>query len=67
MKRKTSYNVVGSFAFFVFVRHTAHCLLLLLSCMLYVIKKHCPEEAHLNWWVKHLLIIKFTRRSNLSV
>ena len=29
-----SYNVMVSFAFFVFVRHTAHCFLLLVSCML---------------------------------
>ena len=41
-----SYNVMVSFAFFVFVRHTAHCFLLLVSCMLYVVKKHCPEEVH---------------------
>jgi len=27
-----SYNVMVSFAFFVFVRHTAHCFLLLVSC-----------------------------------
>jgi len=33
-----SYNVMVSFAFFVFVRHTAHCFLLLVSCMLYVVK-----------------------------
>ena len=26
------YNVMVSFAFFVFVRHTAHCFLLLVSC-----------------------------------
>ena len=43
-----SYNMMVSFAFFVFVRHTAHCFLLLVSCMSYVVKKHCPEEAHLN-------------------
>ena len=61
-----SYNVMDSFAFFVFVRHTAHCFLLLVSCMLYVVKKHCPEEAHLNRWAKRRLIIKTTRRSNLS-
>ena len=61
-----SYNVMVSFAFFVFVRHTAHCFLLLVSCMLYVVKKHCPEEAHLNRWAKHRLIIKITKRSNLS-
>ena len=30
-----SYNVMVSFVFFVFVRHTAHCFLLLVSCMLY--------------------------------
>ena len=52
-----SYNVMVSFAFFVFVRHTAHCLLLV-SCMLYVVKKHCPEEAHVNTWAKRWLIIK---------
>jgi len=50
--------VMVSFAFFVFVRHTAHCFLLLVSCMLYVVKKHCPEEAHLNRWAKPRLIIK---------
>jgi len=26
--------------------------------MLYVVKKHCPEEAHLNGWAKRRLIIK---------
>jgi len=26
--------------------------------MLYVVKKHCPEEAHLNRWAKRRLIIK---------
>ena len=62
-----SYNVVVSFAFFVFAHHTAHCLLLLVSsCMLYVVKKHCPEEAHLNRWAKRRLILKIARRSNLS-
>jgi len=40
-----SYNVMVSFAFFVFVRHTTHYFLLLVSCMLYVVKKHCHEEA----------------------
>jgi len=34
-----SYDVMVSFTFFVFVRHTAHCFLLLVSCMLYVVKK----------------------------
>ena len=53
-----SYNVMVSFAFFVFVRHSAHCFLLLVSCMLYVVKKHCPEEAQLNRWAKRRLIIK---------
>ena len=47
-----SYNALVGFAFFVFVRHTAHCFLLLVSCMLYVVKKHCPEEVHLNRWAK---------------
>jgi len=61
-----SINMMVSFAFFVFVRHTAHCSLLLVSCMLYVVKKHCPEEAHLNRWAKRRLIIKINRRSNLS-
>jgi len=61
-----SYNVMDSFAFFVFVRHAAHCFLLLVSCMLYVVKKHCPVEAHLNRWAKRRLIIKIARRSNLS-
>ena len=51
-----SYNVMVSFAFLVFVRHTAHCFLLLVSCMLYVVKKHCLEEAHLNRWAKRQLI-----------
>jgi len=47
-----------SFAFFfVFVRHTAHCFWLLVGCMLYVVKKHYPEEAHLNRWAKRRLII----------
>ena len=59
-----SYNVMVSFAFFVFVRHSAHCFLLLVSCMLYVVKKQCPEEAQLNRWAKRRLIIK--NRSNLS-
>jgi len=53
-----SYNVMVSFAFFVFVRHTAHCFLLLVSYMLYVVKKHCPEEAHMDRWAKRRLIIK---------
>jgi len=53
-----SYNVMVSFAVFVFVRHTAHCFLLLVSCMLYVVKKHCPEETHLNRWAKRRLIMK---------
>ena len=61
-----SYNVMVSFAFFVFVHHTAHYFLLLVSCMLYVVKKHCPEEAHLNRWAKRRLIIKITRRTSLS-
>ena len=60
-----SYNVMVSFAFFVFVRHTAHCFLLLVSCMLYVVKKHCPEETHLNRWAKRRLIIKIVRRSTV--
>ena len=42
-----SYNVMASFAFFAFVRHTAHCFLLSVSGMLYLVKKHCPEEASL--------------------
>jgi len=53
-----SYNVVVSFAFFVFVHHIAHCFLLLVSCILYVVNKHCLEEACLNRWVKHLQLIK---------
>jgi len=53
-----SNNVMVSFVFFVFVRHIAHCFLLLASCMLYVVKKHCPEEAHLIRWAKRRLIIK---------
>jgi len=36
------YNVMVSFAFFVFVRHTTHCFLVLVSCMLYVVKKTLP-------------------------
>jgi len=52
------YNVMVSFAFFVIVRHTAHCFLLLVSYMLYVVIKHCPEEAHLNRRAKRRLIIK---------
>ena len=61
-----SYNVMVSFAvFFVFVCHTAHCFLLLVCCILYMVKKHCPEEAHLNRWVKCQLIIKIARRTNL--
>ena len=61
------HNAMVSFAFFIFVRHTAHCFLLLISCMLYMVKKHCPEEAHLNTrWAKCRLIIKIARRSNLS-
>ena len=61
-----SYNMMVSFAFFAFVRHTAHCFLLLESCMLHMVKKHCPEEAQLNRWVKRRLIIKIARRANLS-
>ena len=53
-----SYNVMVSFAFFVFARHTAHCFLLLVSCVLYEVKKHCPGEAHLYRWAKRRLIIK---------
>ena len=37
-----SDNVMVSFAFVVFVRHTAHCFLLLVSCMLYVVEKTLP-------------------------
>ena len=51
-----SYNVMVSFAFFVFVCHTAHCFLLLVCCKLYVVEKHCSEEAHLNRWAKRRLI-----------
>jgi len=62
-----SYNMMVSFAFFVFVRHTAHCFLLLVSCMLYVVKKHCPEEAHLSRWAKRrIIMMKIARRANLS-
>jgi len=35
-----SYNVMVSFAFFIFVRHANHRFLLLVSCMLYVVKKN---------------------------
>ena len=48
----------GQFCDFVFIRHTAHCFLLLVSCMLCVVKKHCPEEASLNRWAKRRLLIK---------
>jgi len=34
--------------------------------MLHVVKKHCPEEAHLNRWAKRRLIIKIARTTNLS-
>jgi len=34
--------------------------------MLYLVKKHCPEEAHLNRWANRQLIIKIARRTNLS-
>ena len=65
-----SYKVMVSFAFFVFVRHTAHCFLLLVSCMLYVVKKHCPDEAYLNRWAKRAKRRQnneiIARRSNLS-
>jgi len=62
-----SYNMMVSFAFFVFVCDTAHCFLLLVSCMLYVVKKPCPEEAHLNRWAKGRQNNKIiTRRANLS-
>jgi len=55
------------FIVFAFVHHTAHCPLLLVSCMLYMVKKHCPEEAsHLNGWAKCRLMIKIVRRANLS-
>jgi len=30
-----SHNVIVSITFFVFVRHTAHCFLLLVNCMIY--------------------------------
>jgi len=55
-----SYNVMVSFAFFAFVRHTAYCFLLLVSCIACYtwFKKHCPEEAYLNRWAKRRLIIK---------
>jgi len=33
--------------------------------MLYVVKKHCPEEAHLNRWAKRRLIIKIRQKSKL--
>ena len=56
----------GQFCVFVCVRHSAHCFLLLESCMLYVVKKHCPDEAHLNRWAKRRLIRKIARRANLS-
>jgi len=36
----------------------AICFLLLVSCMLRVVKKHCPEEVHLNRWAKRRLVIK---------
>jgi len=62
-----SYNVMVSFAFFVFVRHTVHCFLLVVSLMLDMVKKHCPEEAHLNRWAKRRQNNKImARRSNWS-
>jgi len=44
--------------FFVFVRHTTHCFFLLVFYM-FCGWKHCPEEAHLNRWAKHWLIVKY--------
>jgi len=35
MPSPISYNLMVSFAFSVFIRHAAHCFLLLVSCMLY--------------------------------
>jgi len=44
----------------------SYCLLFLVTSMLYVIKKHSPEEAYLNRWVKHQQNNKIiARRSNL--
>ena len=59
-----SYNELASFAFVVFVRHTTHCFLLLV-CYMFCGWKHCPEEAHLNTWVKRWLIIKYNHQKSL--
>ena len=61
-----SYNELASFAFFVFVRHTTHCFLLLV-CYMFCGWKHCPEEAHLNRWAKHWLIIKYNHQKSLFI
>jgi len=61
-----SCNELASFGFFVFVRHTTHCFLLLV-CYMFCGWKHCPEEAHLNRWAKRWLIIKYNRQKSLFI
>ena len=61
-----SYNELTSFAFFVFVRHTTHCFLLLV-CYTFCGWKHCPEEAHLKRWTKRWLKIKYNHQKSLFI
>jgi len=42
LHRFCSIYCVVVLAFFVFVCHTTHCFLLLVSCMIYVVKKTLP-------------------------
>jgi len=60
------YNELANFAFFVFVRHTTHCFLLLV-CYIFCGWKRCPEEAHLNRWAKRWLIIKYNHQKSLFI
>ena len=52
--------------FFVFVRHTTHCFLLLV-CYMFFGWKHCPEEAHMSRWAKRWLIIKYNHQKSLFI
>jgi len=61
-----SYNELASYAFFVFVRHTTHCFLLLV-CYMFCGRKHSPEEAYLNRWAKRWLIIKYNHQKSLFI
>ena len=61
-----SYKELAGFAFFVFVRHTTHCFLLLV-CYMFCGWKHCPEEVHLKRWAKCWLIIKCNHQKSLFI